>query len=204
MEAVKTTGDLHTGIIIYSSSPSSDRHLALNIIRHVQLEHCAANHQTDASHRPFTMENQIHPIYRLYFLWVDPILTLMGMYVNLIDHDLATLAFFSTVSPTETLKPFLYQIGGMGTSFLCLFVILLRYTNDVNVWKIVQFAILWADFTMLTSMCVAMRHEGRLAVSDWRQEDWVSIVITVICTILRAVFVMGVGVKQTGVKCKKA
>jgi hypothetical protein len=150
------------------------------------------------------MENQIHAVYRIYFLWVDPILTLMGMYVNLIDHNLATLAFFSNVSPTETLKPFLYQIGGMGTSFVCLFVILLRYTNDVNIWKIVQFAILWADFTMLTSMYVAMRLEGRLAVSDWRQEDWFGGVITVICTIIRALFVLGVGVKQTGVKGKKS
>lgn len=149
------------------------------------------------------MAAQVHPIYRAWFLWIDPILTIAGMYVNFFDHNLATLAFFSNYPPTEELKPFVYQIGGMGTSFLCLFVILLRYTDDINIWKIVQFAILWADFTMLTAMYVAMRLEGHLAISDWRQEDWVSVVITVACTILQALFVLGIGVKESKAKERK-
>ncbi|KAM5344152.1 hypothetical protein ACJ41O_012689 [Fusarium nematophilum] len=150
------------------------------------------------------MADQIHCAYRIFFLWIDPILTVMGIYVNLFDHELATQAFFSNYPPTEELKPFVYQIGGMGMSFLCLFVLLLRYTNDVNVWKIVQFAIILADFTMLTSMYVAMRLEGRFAVSDWRWEDWFGGVITVVCTIVRVLFVLGVGVtcKQVGGKKK--
>ncbi|KAI5460091.1 hypothetical protein BGZ63DRAFT_406037 [Mariannaea sp. PMI_226] len=151
-----------------------------------------------------TNQASIHPIYRLWFLWVDPILTSTGIYVNLIDHNTATLAFFSNYTPTEDLKPFLYQIAGMFMSYLCLFILLLRYTDDIKIWKIVQFGILWADFTLLTSMYVAMRLQGRLAIADWRQEDWVGGVITVICTILRVTFVLGIGVKEHRNKGKRA
>ncbi|KAK7398133.1 hypothetical protein QQX98_012497 [Neonectria punicea] len=140
--------------------------------------------------------SQFHPIYRIWFLWVDPILTIAGMYGNLLDHDMAALAFFSNYPGTERLKPFMYQIGGMGTSYLTLQALLLRYTEDAYIWKVMQLAIMWADFTLLTAMYVAMRLEGRLAISDWRMEDWFSIVITGICTILRALFVLGVGVKS--------
>ncbi|KAF4461071.1 hypothetical protein FALBO_12138 [Fusarium albosuccineum] len=150
------------------------------------------------------MVAKIHPIYHAWFFWVDPILTLSGMYGNFFDHDLMTQAFFTNYPPTEQLKPFLYQIGGMGTSYLVLLVLLQRYTNDVNVLRILHFAILWADFTMLTSMYVGMRFEGNLAVADWRWEDWVGGGITVICTILRAAFSLGIGVKDTRGKGKKA
>ena len=76
------------------------------------------------------MADQIHPIYRAWFLWVDPILTIAGMYGNLFAHDLAVEAFFANYPLTEELKPFLYQIGGMGTSYLVLLVFLQRYTQD--------------------------------------------------------------------------
>ncbi|RSM15122.1 hypothetical protein CDV31_005056 [Fusarium ambrosium] len=150
------------------------------------------------------MTDQIHPIYRAWFLWVDPILTIAGMYGNLFDHDLALTAAFPNYPLTEEFRPFLYQIGGMGTSYLVLLVLLQRYTQDVVIWKILHFAILWADFTMLTAIYVAMRHEGTLAISDWRALDWFSIVVTVICTVLRAAFALGVGVKGYGGKGKRA
>ncbi|KAH7176902.1 hypothetical protein EDB81DRAFT_850699 [Dactylonectria macrodidyma] len=149
------------------------------------------------------MADQIHPIYRIWFLWVDPVLTLAGIYGNLFNHDLATMTFFANYPPTEELKPFVYLLGGMGGSFFCLFVLLLRYTHDVNVWKIVQFGILWADFAMLTGMYVGMRLENRVAISNWRMEDWVGGGITVACTLLRALFVLGVGVRQSTSKAKR-
>ncbi|KAH7127918.1 hypothetical protein B0J13DRAFT_564728 [Dactylonectria estremocensis] len=119
------------------------------------------------------MANQIHPIYCIWFLWVDPVLTLAGIYGNLFNHDLATMTFYANYPPTEELKPF-----------------------------IVQFGILWADFAMLTGMYVGMRLENRLLISNWRMEDWVGGGITVACTLLRALFVLGVGVKQSTSKAK--
>ncbi|RSL49934.1 hypothetical protein CEP54_012176 [Fusarium duplospermum] len=150
------------------------------------------------------MADQIHPIYRAWFLWVDPILTIAGMYGNLYAQGLALTAFFPNLALTEEFKPFLYQIGGMGTSYLVLLVGLQRYTQDVVIWRILHFAILWADFTMLTAIYVAMRHEGTLAIFDWRALDWFSIVGTGICTFLRATFALGWGVKASGGKGKRA
>ncbi|KAH7153893.1 hypothetical protein DER46DRAFT_637991 [Fusarium sp. MPI-SDFR-AT-0072] len=140
----------------------------------------------------------------LWFLWVDPILTLVGMYVNFIDHDLAMQAFFINYPPTDHFRCFIYQIGGMGTSYLIILVGLLRYTHDIIIWKIVQLAILPADFTMLTAIYIGMRISGNLALADWRWEDWFSIIVTGICTVLRIAFVLGVGVKDTRGGAKRA
>ncbi|KAH7233650.1 hypothetical protein BKA59DRAFT_488447 [Fusarium tricinctum] len=148
--------------------------------------------------------DKIHPVYSLWFLWIDPFLTVMGMWGNLFDHNLATQAFFVNYPPTEQLKCFLYQIGGMGTSYLIIQLTLLRYTHDVNIWKMVQLAILPADFTMLTAIYVGMRISGNLALADWRWEDWFSIVITGICTVLRIAFVLGIGIKNTRGRVKRA
>jgi hypothetical protein len=138
--------------------------------------------------------HDFHPVYRIWFLWVDPFLTLVGMYGNLWAHDLAVEAFYSNFPVIEQLRPFLYQIGGMGSSYLTIQLTLLRYTEDVNVWKCIQGAITWADFTMLYAIYTGLQHEGNLAVSDWRALDLASIIITVACTVLRIAFVLGIGV----------
>ncbi|KAJ4264275.1 hypothetical protein NW762_005471 [Fusarium torreyae] len=143
------------------------------------------------------IKDLIHPVYSTWFLWIDPILTVSGMWGNFFDHKLAMQAFFTNYPPTEHLKSFLYQIGGMGTSYLILQTTLLQYTHDVNIWQMVQLAILPADFTMLAAIYNGMKIEGNLALANWRWENWVSIVITVACTILRVTFVLGVGVKKT-------
>lgn len=156
---------------------------------------------------PLAATHDFHPIYRLWFLWIDPILTVAGMYGNLLDHNTNAEAFFTDLVPDVHFKPFFYQIGGMGTSYLTLFVLLLRYTEDVNVWKIVQLAITWADFTMLLAIHTAMTYEGTLwNVAAWRVLDWFSIVITGGCTVLRIAFVLGIGVtpKKTAVKPGKS
>lgn len=140
--------------------------------------------------------HEFHPIYRAWFLWVDPVLTLAGMYGNLIDHDTNVTSFFTDLRPSVHLVPYFYQIGGMGASYLVLSVFLLRYTEDVGVWKILQAAITCADFTLLAATYVGMRHEGTLSdVSAWRFLDWANIVITGICTVLRIAFVLGIGIK---------
>ncbi|KAF4956144.1 hypothetical protein FSARC_11674 [Fusarium sarcochroum] len=139
----------------------------------------------------------IHPVYDIWFRWIDPILTASGMWGNFFAHDLAMQSFFTNYPPTEHLKSFLYQIGGMGTSYLILQTTLLRYTHDVNIWKMVQLAIIPADFTMFAAIYNGMRIEGNLALANWRPIDWISIVITALCTILRVAFVLGVGIKKT-------
>ncbi|KAH7174246.1 uncharacterized protein B0J16DRAFT_348337 [Fusarium flagelliforme] len=149
--------------------------------------------------------DKIHPIYTLWFLWVDPALTIMGMWVNFLDHNLALQAFFTTRPPAAPFAPFLYQIGGMGTSYLIIQLTLLRYTHDVNIWKMVQGAILPADFTMLTAIYVGLKMENNLALGGWRWEDWFSVIVTGICTVLRIAFVLGVGVKDVrNPRAKKA
>ncbi|KAF5661438.1 hypothetical protein FHETE_8500 [Fusarium heterosporum] len=148
--------------------------------------------------------DKIHPVYSLWFLTIDPILTVIGMWGNLFNHDLAVQSFFDNYPPTEHLKCFLYQIGGMGTSYLILQLTLLRYTHDISIWKMVQLAILPADFTMFTAIYVGMRISGNLGLADWRFVDWASIVITGICTVLRIAFVLGIGVKDAKGRAKKA
>lgn len=148
--------------------------------------------------------DKIHPIFTLWFLWVDPALTLVGMWVNFFDHKLAMQAFFVNYPLDAHFSPYLYQIGGMGTSYLILMCTLLRYTHDIYIWKMVQGAILPADFTMLTAIYIGMKMEGNLGLANWRWEDWFSVIVTGICTILRIGFVLGFGVNDTRGRAKKA
>ncbi|CAF3604069.1 unnamed protein product [Fusarium graminearum] len=148
--------------------------------------------------------DRIHPVYTLWFLWVDPVLTLIGMWVNFFDHNLAMQAFFVDYPLDTHFAPYLYQIGGMGTSYLILQCTLLRYSHDVNIWKMFQGCLLPADFTMFTAIYLGLKMEGNLAFSSWRWEDWFSVVVTGICTVLRFGFVLGVGVRDTNGRAKKA
>ncbi|KAF5019684.1 hypothetical protein F66182_8313 [Fusarium sp. NRRL 66182] len=122
-----------------------------------------------------TIKDQINPVYTAWFLWVDPVLTLIGMYINFFDQNLATQAFFTNYPPTEHIKSFVWQIGGMGTSYLVLMLLLLWHSNDIYTWKVVQAAILPADFTMLASLYNGMRIEDNLAIGSWRWEDWIKV-----------------------------
>lgn len=83
-------------------------------------------------------------------------------------------------------------------------VVLLRYTEDVKVWKTVEAAVLIWDFALLYSNYYALSRQGRLSIGALRLEDWGDIIITSQAMVVRTSFLLGVGLSKEGKVVKKA
>ena len=82
--------------------------------------------------------------------------------------------------------------------------VLLRYSTDMNVWKIVQVADFIVDLAYFWAVYGALDAQHRLSPSTWRAEDWGSFAITGTATLSRVLFLMGVGLGTRSKTTKKA
>jgi len=98
---------------------------------------------------------------------------------------------------------FLQQLGGFFIATIVLQVVLLRYTQDVNIWKIVQFSILINDYALFHSLWVALSAQKRLDFGKIRAEEWGTIGITAFVTVARVLFLAGVGLGRKAGGSKK-
>lgn len=75
-------------------------------------------------------------------------------------------------------------------------IFLLRYTEDVHIWKILEIAVLTYDGALLYSSFHALAQQDRLNVGSWRFEDWGGIIITFQAAVVRTLFLLGVGLSE--------
>ena len=96
------------------------------------------------------MAQSIPLIYRLFFLYIDPLICLSGVYLAFFDPATyianGVPSFVSSsISGTE-LSPlsayFLRSLGSWSLSILALQLLILHQFKDVKLWKILQFSIL--------------------------------------------------------------
>lgn len=73
---------------------------------------------------------------------------------------------------------------------------LLRYTTDLNVWKIVNFAVLLLDLSLLAGVGDGLAKRGVTSLEGVTSEDWANISITSFVTAVRVAFIAGVGIKR--------
>lgn len=97
-----------------------------------------------------------------------------------------------------------HQLGAMYLSVGILSAVLPRYSADVNVWKILQDAILVVDCILLGSLYLTLEQQGRLEVAAWRFEDWMSLILTSFVALLRSSFLAGIGLKTVEIGKKRA
>lgn len=71
---------------------------------------------------------------------------------------------------------------------------LLRISDDLKVWRVVQFATLLVDVSLLVTMRVMLQQQGRLDMGEWRSGDWFNAGFTVWVAIIRGAFLAGFGV----------
>lgn len=136
--------------------------------------------------------------YRIYFRYADLALAIWGAYMDFFTPDVVYNAFVPTaLAPRNPLHDFLTQQLG-GALLMCAFMdlVLLRYTTDVNIWKIWEAALLCYDAALSYSIYYALMQQGRLSLGALRLEDWGSIVITAQAALVRLLFVFGVGLKK--------
>lgn len=148
----------------------------------------------------------IPPFYRIFFTWIDPIIALHGAWTHFRDPDFILNAYIPReMSQRNPLHDMLmYNLGGGLLQIAIINGGLLRYSSDINVWKIVQAAILAYDIVILCTLYVSLDQQGRLSPTIWRPEDWGCWAITLSVGLARTLFIAGAGLNQPITQVKNA
>lgn len=150
-------------------------------------------------------QHRIPVAYRAFFTWVDPLIALSGVYMNLFTPDTVLNAYIpSTLSQRDPAHFMLFQqlaANLLMAAFLS--IVLLRYTADVKIWKILQASILLVDLTLLYSLWDAIGSQGRLSLDGMRGEDWGCAIITGTVVAMRVLFLAEFGFEPRSRTVKK-
>jgi hypothetical protein len=145
--------------------------------------------------------------YRIFFLYIDPVICLSGIYLFFFDPHTFILngvpsAITSQISPTSTIPPLTnYLIMSCGSYSLFVFamqILLLHPFKDapdglnVRIWRTVQFGILLIDLGLLYGVYVA-DPKAALDVSGWGSGDWTNNGILGLVALIRSAFLLGIG-----------
>lgn len=151
-----------------------------------------------------TPTSPIPRIYHILFTWIDPVMATCAIYLDLF----APAFVVDGINPDVPYNPahagLFCQLSAPMATTLFLQVFLLRYTNDVGVWKIFQAAILVGDIFVIAGQLQALGTQGRLSVSGCRPEDWGLFGIMGSISLVRLLFVVGFGFEKKDGKAKKA
>jgi hypothetical protein len=137
--------------------------------------------------------SMIPPFYRIFFTWVDPIIAASGVWLGFAAPDTMVNSLLPGGVHDHQIKFIFQQHGGGMLNIALLSAGLLRASNDLKVWNWVQGSILAVDFVGLYSIWDALRSQSRLNFGALRSEDWGCIAITGFVTVLRILFLVGVG-----------
>ena len=102
-----------------------------------------------------------------------------------------------SIAPLNPYHDFLLQqLGGALLLMAIVDAVLLRYTMDVNIWKILEAATLTYDLVLLYSIHHGLGRQGRLSSGALRWEDWGDIAITGQAAVVRTAFLFGFGLNR--------
>jgi hypothetical protein len=144
--------------------------------------------------------------YRLFFLLLEPIATLVGAYFALFDQakylELSHAASAPSPIPLGT-SIAMSQLGNLYFAFALSEALVLRATSDLRVWKTVLFCLLVADLGHLYTVR-SLGPQIYWSVSEWNAIDWGNIPFVYIAASMRVAFLAGVGFGAKGKKLQKA
>lgn len=144
--------------------------------------------------------------YRLFFLLIEPIATLLGAYFAHFNQpkylELSHAASAPSPIPLGT-SIAMSQLGNLYFAFALSEALVLRSTSDIRVWKTFLFCLLVADLGHLYTV-----HELGLpiywSVSEWNAIDWGNIPFVYIGASMRVAFLAGVGFASKGKSPKRS
>jgi hypothetical protein len=142
--------------------------------------------------------------YRLFFTWLDPIICVWGAYMDFFTPKVVLSSHIpNPAAPDIGHAMILKQRGGGMLNFAVLSAVLLRYTSDIEIWRIAQAAFLLVDISYFWSVYEVLESQGRLGWETWRAEDWGSLVIVTAATVTRVAFLAGLGLRYRESHTKK-
>ena len=137
----------------------------------------------------------IPQLYRLFFLYIEPIATAVGAYYAALDQTaymhLTLPSVTSAVAPRESTV--LYQLANLYFVFALNEALVLRATSDVRVWKVFLFGLLLADFGHLASVGGVIGWEVYYRFWEWNSMYWGNLGFVYVGAAMRSSFLLGVG-----------
>ncbi|PSN73484.1 hypothetical protein BS50DRAFT_583013 [Corynespora cassiicola Philippines] len=144
--------------------------------------------------------------YRVFFTIFDPLFALGVAYMNCAEPGSIVTSLFPEDGPWSTVTPshmmLFHQSAGALVCLATCMGVMLRYAEDVRVWRIFEFAVLFTDFPVFYGNCVALDAQQRLSLDKIRPEEWNVFAITAFVATVRILFVAGVGLGK-GTNTKK-
>jgi hypothetical protein len=143
-------------------------------------------------------QKNIPLFYRIALLWYEPITSGLGAYLVLFQPDKYLNSFIppSYASRNHTHDILLNQLAAAFVYVSLSQGVLLRYTNDITIWKIVNGCFLGWDFILLYSIWFGLSAQGRLDFAEIRGDDWGVIGATLGVTLIRSALCLGVGFRK--------
>lgn len=137
-------------------------------------------------------------IYRLIILTIEPVCAVMGSIM--VIRDPAKYAGITT-RHSLTFTPdtaFLYTgLGGSWLYFAFIEAVVLRLTDDLFLWRVLCFGMLFSDFLFIHSMAQAVGGwQVYSKLAEWTAEDWVCMAATAPMVLSRIFIVLGIGLRH--------
>ncbi|KAF2236477.1 hypothetical protein EV356DRAFT_443330 [Viridothelium virens] len=141
------------------------------------------------------MANNLPPIplaYRILLLWFEPLAAFNGALLCLFSPSTFLRTF--TVLPYVAASQVIYdQLAACYVLFAWNEAIVLRYSQDLRVWKAIVLGILVCDMVHLYASWHALSTEVFLRPWLWRAEEWVNHALLYGPGAMRVAFLMEVG-----------
>ncbi|KAM3459203.1 hypothetical protein NHJ6243_007164 [Beauveria neobassiana] len=130
--------------------------------------------------------------YSFFFKNLDPLVALWGVYLSFVDPDAAVKASApaSTYDPSQVFL--FHQTSGLALAVAVVSAVLPRYTQDLGVWRILQFALILSDIAGLSGIYNSLANQGRLSPTAWTSDDKGLAGSYLVLTVVRALFLLGV------------
>lgn len=134
--------------------------------------------------------------YRILLLWFEPFGALNGALLCLFSPSTFLRTF--TVLPYTASSQVIYdQLGACYLLFAWIEAIVLRYSQDLRVWKAIILGILVCDVVHLYASWHVLGTEVFLRPWLWRAEEWVNHILIYGPGAMRIAFLMEVGFGKT-------
>lgn len=159
-----------------------------------------------SSGRP-TSPPAIPPLYRLFFLYIEPISALVGAYFAHFDPSAYLLLTHapSFVPPTSGTTAVLSQLANLYFLFAINEAFVLRSTSDLRVWRTLLFGLLVADLGHLWSVNgTGTAWEVYVAFWRWNEMAWGNVAFVYAGAMMRTCFLAGVGLQKVEAREAKA
>lgn len=134
-------------------------------------------------------------VYRLFFLFIEPVSALVGAYYAHVRPETYLSLTHAASAPSSIplgTSIVLSQLGNLYLFFAINEALVLRSTSDIWVWKTVLLGLLIGDLGHLYS-CRPLGLQVYYTVSEWNAIDWGSIPFVYLGASMRIAFLLGVG-----------